>query len=151
MKISRKNKRKNNLALKFLLVKILTVTLCISLLIKTAVSQTTVFASEDKSSLLLQQIVQIHTDNKNLKSQNIKLRSTIKQNNNLYKEKLDNTKIAYLTFDDGPSNNTLQILKILKKYDIKATFFVNGHPNLKSLYKKISDDGNVLANHTLWP
>ncbi|MFT5871469.1 MAG: peptidoglycan/xylan/chitin deacetylase (PgdA/CDA1 family) [Clostridium sp.] len=148
MRISQRKKRQNKRALRFLLVKIFTFTLCISLLIRTAVSQTTVVASENKSNLLLQQIVQIHTDNKNLKSQNINLRSTIKQNNNLFKEKLDNTKIAYLTFDDGPSNNTLQILKILKQYDIKATFFVNGHPNLKYLYKQISDDGHALANHT---
>ena len=32
----------------------------------------------------------------------------------------------YLTFDDGPSQNTDRILKILKKYNAKATFFVTG-------------------------
>ncbi|MEG2679702.1 MAG: polysaccharide deacetylase family protein, partial [Oscillospiraceae bacterium] len=31
---------------------------------------------------------------------------------------------AYLTFDDGPSANTEEILEILRKADIKATFFV---------------------------
>ena len=35
-------------------------------------------------------------------------------------------KVAYLTFDDGPSNNTHQILDILKQNSIKATFFVLG-------------------------
>ncbi len=31
---------------------------------------------------------------------------------------------VYLTFDDGPSTNTQQILDILKQYNVKATFFV---------------------------
>ena len=35
-------------------------------------------------------------------------------------------KVAYLTFDDGPSNNTHEILDILNQYNIKATFFVLG-------------------------
>lgn len=33
------------------------------------------------------------------------------------------TKIIYLTFDDGPTNNMYKILKILDKYDAKVTFF----------------------------
>ena len=33
-------------------------------------------------------------------------------------------KVAYLTFDDGPSRNTIRILDILDEYGIKATFFV---------------------------
>ena len=39
----------------------------------------------------------------------------------------DPTKVVYLTFDDGPSENTDKVLKILKKYDAKATFFVTGN------------------------
>ena len=39
----------------------------------------------------------------------------------------DDTKVAYLTFDDGPSQTvTPQILDLLKQEDIKATFFVLG-------------------------
>ena len=34
-----------------------------------------------------------------------------------------NEKIVYLTFDDGPSENTQRILDILKEYNAKATFF----------------------------
>lgn len=37
------------------------------------------------------------------------------------------SKVVYMTFDDGPSENTDKILKILKKYDAKATFFVTGN------------------------
>ena len=34
------------------------------------------------------------------------------------------TKTCYLTFDDGPSENTLRVLSILEQYGVKATFFV---------------------------
>ena len=59
-------------------------------------------------------------------------------------------KIAYLTFDDGPSVNTGEILDILKKYDIKATFFVVGRSddNSKNLYKRIVKEGHAIGNHT---
>lgn len=32
-------------------------------------------------------------------------------------------KVAYLTFDDGPCEVTLEILKVLKEENIKGTFF----------------------------
>ena len=35
-------------------------------------------------------------------------------------------KMVYLTFDDGPSGNTLALLDVLDKYSVKATFFVVG-------------------------
>lgn len=59
-------------------------------------------------------------------------------------------KIAYLTFDDGPSPNTEKILKILDKYNIKATFFVVG-PSYKlknDLLVKIVQSGHELAIHS---
>ena len=60
---------------------------------------------------------------------------------------LDNKqKIIYLTFDDGPSMNTDKVLEILKKNDIKATFFVIGQNQDK--YKKIVDEGHTIALHT---
>ncbi|WP_159431528.1 polysaccharide deacetylase family protein [Caldanaerovirga acetigignens] len=60
------------------------------------------------------------------------------------------SKVAYLTFDDGPSYNTPEILEILKEYGIKATFFVNGwnKKNLKEMLKMIYEDGHALGNHT---
>ena len=66
------------------------------------------------------------------------------------KKKLEhpNIKIAYLTFDDGPSDNTNRILDILKANDIKATFFVNGHPTYKDLYLRIKNEGHTIGNHT---
>lgn len=59
-------------------------------------------------------------------------------------------KIAYLTFDDGPTlKATGKILDILKEEDIKSTFFVVGkhvkeHPEL---VKRAYDEGHYIANH----
>ena len=51
-------------------------------------------------------------------------------------QEVDQTKIkgkkVYLTFDDGPSENTSTVLEVLKKYNIKATFFVVGITDEKS-------------------
>jgi polysaccharide deacetylase len=57
-------------------------------------------------------------------------------------------KTVYLTFDDGPSAHTDQILEILKKNNIKATFFVIGIGKNYNDYKKITDQGHVLGLHS---
>ncbi|MBZ9624080.1 polysaccharide deacetylase [Clostridium sp. FP2] len=57
-------------------------------------------------------------------------------------------KEVYLTFDDGPSENTSKVLEILKDNDVNATFFVNGHPGYEDIYKQIINQGNVIGNHT---
>lgn len=59
--------------------------------------------------------------------------------------------IAYLTFDDGPSKNvTPMILDTLKKYNIKATFFVIGSMAEQSpeLIKREHEEGHTIGNHT---
>jgi len=62
----------------------------------------------------------------------------------------DNSKIAYLTFDDGPSQAvTPLILDLLKKENIKATFFVLG-TNVKAnpeILKRAYIEGHYIANH----
>lgn len=66
--------------------------------------------------------------------------------NNIYKS---DTKRAFLTFDDGPSEVTNQILDTLKQEKVKATFFVLGS-NVKALpnvVKRIYDEGHYIANH----
>lgn len=59
---------------------------------------------------------------------------------------------VYLTFDDGPSSNTGEILDILKRHNVRATFFVNGtasgNPGLRPLYKRIVDEGNAIGMHS---
>ena len=57
---------------------------------------------------------------------------------------------VYLTFDDGPSDRTEQILDILDRYQVKATFFVVGKTDdrYKELYKRIIDEGHTLGMHS---
>ena len=60
-------------------------------------------------------------------------------------------KIAYLTFDDGPTANiTPQILDILKEKNVKATFFVLGVNVAKNpdIARRTVAEGHVLANHS---
>ncbi|MDF2484714.1 MAG: hypothetical protein K0R46_882 [Herbinix sp.] len=59
-------------------------------------------------------------------------------------------KKVYLTFDDGPSNYTDDILDILAEYKVKATFFVIGKTDSKSkeLYQRIVDEGHTLGMHS---
>lgn len=55
---------------------------------------------------------------------------------------------AYLTFDDGPSDNTSRILDILDEYGVKATFFVINHKGYDNTYKRIAEEGHTLALHS---
>lgn len=56
-------------------------------------------------------------------------------------------RVCYLTFDDGPSDNTLRILDILNRYGIKATFFVTNSDKV-SYIKNIYDAGHTVGLHT---
>ncbi|MEH2438528.1 MAG: polysaccharide deacetylase family protein [Nostoc sp.] len=70
----------------------------------------------------------------------------------IYQAKLKaNEKVIALTFDDGPSpKNTAQILEILKKNNIKATFFMVGQmvKYFPQVAKQVAADGHVIGNHT---
>lgn len=57
---------------------------------------------------------------------------------------------VYLTFDDGPSTYTDEILDILKEEDVKATFFVTGKEGeeYERLYKRIVEEGHTLGMHS---
>ncbi len=57
---------------------------------------------------------------------------------------------VYLTFDDGPSHMTDDILDILKNNDIKATFFLSGKTDKfsKQLVKRIADEDHSIGIHT---
>lgn len=62
-----------------------------------------------------------------------------------------NEKIVALTFDDGPDEVfTPQILDILKKYNIKATFYVIGEKVQynKKIIKREYEEGHEIGNHT---
>lgn len=70
--------------------------------------------------------------------------------NSLNKENAWSNKTVYLTFDDGPSSLTNKVLDLLKKEEIKATFFVIGTKTEegKTLLKRIAKEGHALGNHT---
>lgn len=63
--------------------------------------------------------------------------------------KATNNQEIYLTFDDGPSENTIKLLDILKMYNVKASFFVtNQHPGFADNLKKIVSEGHTIGAHT---
>jgi len=57
---------------------------------------------------------------------------------------------VYLTFEDGPSENTAEILDVLKEKGVQATFFVTGQEGevAHELYKRIVDEGHTLGMHS---
>lgn len=66
------------------------------------------------------------------------------------KERKQPDKTVYLTFDDGPSGLTGKVLDILKKSDIKATFFVLGEQAAvrPELIRRIYEEDHAIGNHT---
>lgn len=61
-------------------------------------------------------------------------------------------KVVLLTFDDGPKTKEMNqaILNVLKKYDAKAIFFVNGYLIKRNpeLVQFLVDNGQVIGNHS---
>jgi len=69
----------------------------------------------------------------------------------VYDAEKTSDKVVALTFDDGPNEPyTSEILDILDKYNVKATFFVIGEnvEQYPDVIHRIVDEGNVLGNHT---
>ena len=65
--------------------------------------------------------------------------------------KLDTTRpMVALTFDDGPGKYTAEILSCLEKYNVRATFFVQGKnvSGYKSVLARAVENGNEIGNHT---
>ena len=54
----------------------------------------------------------------------------------------------YLTFDDGPSKYTNELLDLLEKYNAKATFFVLAQEGYDEEYQRIVNDGHTLGIHS---
>jgi len=62
----------------------------------------------------------------------------------------ENQKKIAITFDDGPSEFTLEVLDLLKRHNAKATFFCIGKNVEKypTIVKKIIEEGHLLGNHS---
>jgi peptidoglycan/xylan/chitin deacetylase (PgdA/CDA1 family) len=71
-----------------------------------------------------------------------------------YPVRTDGKKVAYLTFDDGPSTtNTPKVLDTLKENGIKATFLIMGKQldsseEAKEILKRTVVEGHAIGNHT---
>ncbi len=61
-------------------------------------------------------------------------------------------KVVFLTFDDGPGKYTEDVLQLLKKYNIKATFFMLGEvvKYYPDIVRKIYESGHTVASHTYY-
>ena len=60
-------------------------------------------------------------------------------------------KVAYLTFDDGPNNSvTPQVLDVLRRYNVKATFFMVGSMIEKNpdVARRVFEEGHLIAGHS---
>ena len=61
-------------------------------------------------------------------------------------------KILYITFDNGyEAGYTNQILDVLKKNEVKATFFITAHylNTASDLVKRMIEEGHIVGNHTV--
>lgn len=117
---------------------------------------TTAIVLNKKNNQLSSKLVQLTGDGQISGSavENIKL-DYQKKFPKLYVERKAKTKSVpqktiFLTFDDGPSRNTMDILDILSYYDLKATFFVvyNDNEDSKHIYQEIVKRGHTIAIHT---
>src|SRR5690554_3627506 len=65
----------------------------------------------------------------------------------------EGSKTVYLTFDDGPSKWTHEILDVLHAYDIQATFFMIGSnlekPELHNGVQRASEEGHYVGAHSM--
>jgi len=97
----------------------------------------------------------IEEKNQNVVEEQIQLKSQLPQYTEKSKQEMQNiyntnTKIAYLTFDDGPSEAVTElILDVLKEQNIKATFFVVGSnvDKYQQIVKRAYLEGHYIANH----
>lgn len=63
-------------------------------------------------------------------------------------ETVKKDKVIYLTFDDGPSFYTEELLDVLKKYDAKATFFVTAfYPDYFDMIGRAYAEGHAIGVH----
>ncbi len=69
-----------------------------------------------------------------------------------FNKKVTNNKVVAITFDDGPVAATTEIVKLLDKYNAKASFFCIGKNILKypELVKKLHQENHTLGNHSYY-
>ena len=172
-KMERRNRRQNKLI--FIISSILSLLLLVANIYFIYSNNTlnSKIKESNKNSVTLKNIYDNNLDEAKRIEEEIKLIQNIKSNieqarSDYYKtlkvfedkvsNKEINYKIAYLTFDDGPYHLTDEFLKVLEKYDVRATFFTigldkdwcfdNRNYSCKETYAKTASYGHTMANHT---
>lgn len=115
--------------------------------VSTSNKQTNVSSTQSQDTTNKQQEI----NNKDKSKEDNKLEASKTTSKSVQTVSADGTKVAYLTFDDGPTPDiTSSILDILKSNDIKATFFVVGKMAEKNpeLLLREKNEGHAIANHT---
>lgn len=70
----------------------------------------------------------------------------------IYAKKNTKEKLVALTFDDGPNGEyTKELLKVLNKHNVKATFFVVGQnaQRYPEIVQQAFNEGHIIANHSV--
>ncbi len=104
-------------------------------------------ASRQENDALKQENGQLRTDYENLKAVKVAEAKTAVMDAQTQSSVPAGSRVCYLTFDDGPSHNTLKILGILDRYGIKATFFVTNTANTEYI-QDIHRKGHTIGLHT---
>lgn len=88
---------------------------------------------------------------KNNEKEQLKHLTYMSLQENKKKMQSDSQKIAYLTFDDGPSQVTERILDVLEVYDVRATFFLVGcniTESREKIVNRMVEQGHAIGVHT---
>lgn len=113
-------------------------------------NDTTVYSNQDIQSSDVNAVENPSTDT--AKQENFNQEETDAKATATTEASTEEKKKVYLTFDDGPSSNTENILQVLKEYNVKATFFVVGNKNnseeVEAMYKRIVEEGHTLGMHS---
>ena len=113
-----------------------------------------VYSATDKSenTSTKKRIVIVEKKEESKKNSNKNSNNNSNKNSNVIKTKIKDKnptgkKIIYLTFDDGPSKYTGKLLDILKKYNVKVTFFVTCYGDDAMILREYQE-GHQIALHT---
>lgn len=88
-------------------------------------------------------------DSEGISTEVIRYVNVVEKENLISKYQVEKEATIYLTFDDGPGPYTEELLNILDKYNIKATFFVTMQfPKYKYLIKEEYTRGHKIGVHT---
>ncbi|WNO07625.1 polysaccharide deacetylase family protein [Teredinibacter sp. KSP-S5-2] len=105
--------------------------------------------SKDEQIYKKEVFVRTDTDANTLQSPMIQMAQ--KYPKDVFIEGRGSSKRVALTFDDGPSLNSLIVSDILKEQNAKATFFLIGSQLLKypDIARYLQEEGHELGNHSL--